>query len=301
MKRMVVCLSLSMIFSMVFLTADIYAQFPGGGGFGGGGFGGGMPGGEGGEKPEINKEKMEEMRKEMKEKVEKELEDVVNQMLDEDTRVQMILREKIREKEERMQEEGSDLGTEFGFFYPSFSGINDHIEELGIKKSDSTVPRLEGGFLPGITWRYSFTPEFQAGYYGAMADYWCRGETASVAKEVGVNFNFNGGLAVFRPRISGQIRLYLGVAVGTVSAVYREDSGNSSSYKWSGLGIGCMPLMGLQWKLNSLLGFSADFGYMIAAIPSAAMSPREGTPSGVACPDIDMSGSLIKLGIQYHF
>lgn len=249
-----------MIFSMMFLVADVYAQFPGEGG---------------GER--------------------KELEDVVEQ----------VLKEKMEEKEEEMLERGDPLDVKFGFYYPSLAGVNNRIRELGIKVSGSTAaPKLEGGFFPGIVWRYSLTPELQVGYYGAMANYWCRGDSGTLPVETGLDFAFHSGLAVFKPSIAHQrqFRPYAGIAIGTVTATYTEDAGSGgNSNKWSGGGIGCLPFLGLQWQPNPMLGFSADYGYMIATIPSAAMNPRAGTSSSTKCPDIELSGSLIKLSIQCHF
>jgi len=295
MKKTILHSGLIMVLGTLIFVSSSYAQFPGGmGGPPGGSSSGGMG------RPEISQEDMEQMRKLMKEKVEEELQDMVSEVLDNDANIQNLLNKQIKEREEKIAAPGSGLGIEFGLYYPSLAAINDRIEALGIKSSGSASPKLEGGFLPGATWRYTLTPELQIGYYGAMADYWCRGDSGTQVAEFGLDFMFNSGLAVYKPKINDQFRPYLGIAIGAVSASYREDSGNSVN-KWSGIGVGCLPFFGLQWKPNSLLGLSVDYGYMMATIPSSAMVARGGTLSTAACPDVGLSGSIVKLGIQYHF
>jgi len=231
-----------------------------------------------------NKEKKEQLREQLKEKVEERIGE-------------------IKEKVKKKMETGSGGGPEFGFYYPALAAVNNHITTLG------TFPALEGGFFIGGTWRYSITPELQIGYYGGGAGYSTTGQsTGSETWTTGINLgiNFQGGLIAFKPRISENFRLYGGVIVGAVWTTYKEDSGYRPSQQrevkeWAGVGAGYLPFIGFQIKLNPLFGFGADYGYMIASIPSAQMKPQAGTPYSEKCPDIELNGSFVKFGPQFRF
>lgn len=216
------------------------------------------------------------------------------------------IQEKMTEAKEKFMEKietGSGGGPEFGFYYPALAALNSRVTGLG-----TNFPKLEGGLFMGGTWRYAITPELQIGYYGGGANYSSAGEVGTETYTTGVNLGtaFHGGLIAFKPKISQNFRIYGGVIIGATWTTYREDSGYRPGSgrvvkEWAGVGIGYLPFIGFQVKLNPLFALGADYGYMIASIPSAQMKPQAGTPYSETCPDVDLSGSFVKFGPQFHF
>jgi len=208
----------------------------------------------------------------------------------------------IKEKVSEKFEIGSGGGPDFGFYYPSLSAINTHLN------SNGSFTQMNGGFFMGGTWRYSFNPIFQIGYYGGGSGYsstgLMSGDTYTTQADLGIGYN--AFIFALKPRITQEFRIFLGAAIGAISANYKEDSGyrpdqNRAVKEWSGAGVGYLPFIGFQYKPNIVFGLGVDYGYMIATIPSANMHPLAGTPYNEACPDIELNGSFVKVSLQFHY
>lgn len=210
----------------------------------------------------------------------------------------------VEKKVAEVLETGNGAGVEIGYYYPALTSINNRLTSIG------SFTDMHGGLFPGVTWRYSITPEFQIGYYGGfgggyIASGMKTGDTFTT--EATTNFIYHAGIIAWKPRISNKFRMFFGVAIGPMFVTYKEDSGfrpttqNREVKEWTGAGIGYLPFIGFQYKPNFLVGIGFDYGYMLGTIPGADMRHRAGTPYFESSPDIELSGSFAKLGIQLHY
>lgn len=199
-------------------------------------------------------------------------------------------------------ETGIGGGINIEFYYPQLSDVNARLAGMqGLKGS-------LGGFLPVAEFRYSITPEFQLGYAGSFMSYSMTGNRAGETYTTGISLNgqFHALSFVYKPKLKSNFRFYAGADIGWVWADYSEDSGFRPGFarelrSWSGSGLIAIPFAGFQYKFDRIFALGADCGYAIATIPSTSMVPQAGTAITDVCPQLELSGLMVRFGPQIHF
>ena len=190
--------------------------------------------------------------------------------------------------------EGMGGGFELGVLNPSLSNLNNSLP-AALKKFPVMI-------VYGGTWRHSFTERFQMGMYGGggITGTSDKGLTGDV-EEAALSLGIFEALLSYKPIIQDNFEAYLDLGLDYLIAGYTRTStpnGQATTiHSWDGSTFGSRFGMGAKIRFNPVFAIGGDLSYLSAKIQNL----KEAGTVDPTMSEIDLSGFLGKIGLQFHF